>query len=169
MTFQEFSEVMNRRTRRLTHWLAVFGMAPLFLMLAITTVDVIGAKLFSRPVPGGPEVVAVLQVLAITSAAGFLQVLGGHTKIDFFVDRLPARLQAGVAVFIQFLILLLFLALCRESFLLGESLRLAGEVSSSAYIPLCIPAYFMGFCFIVVNLTLVAELLNLLARRERKS
>jgi len=158
-----------RQTRWLTRKLAYLGMASFFLMLAITTIDSIGAKLFSRPIPGGPEVVAVLQVLAIASAAGFLQVLGGHTKIDFFVDRLPARPRSLVAVFIQLLILLLFLGLCRESFLLGESLRQAGEVSSSARIPLYLPAYYMGFCFLVVNLALTAELLVLISEMVKRS
>ncbi|MGD8562127.1 MAG: TRAP transporter small permease [Desulfarculaceae bacterium] len=153
------------RIRRLSKWLCIFGQLPLFLMLAITALDVIGAKLFSLPVPGGPEVVASLQVLAIASAAGYLQMRGGHTRIDFFVDKLPSGLKAGVAVFIQFLVLILFAALCRECFLLGDSLKEAGEITSTAHIPLYPLAYFMSFCFLVVSLAALADLLMETARR----
>ncbi len=158
MNLFSLSGEVENWVRRVTGWLALFGLVPLFLMLVITFIDTIGAKIFLKPVPGAPEIVAALQVLAITSAAAFLHVSGGHIGIAFFVERLARRTRTRLSIGIDLLVFILFVLLFWKCWDLGLSLRKAGEITSTAHLPLYPLALFMCFCFALVSLVQLAQI-----------
>jgi len=166
MTLNRLSGEVEFWVKKTTKWLALLGLVPFFLMLVITFLDTVGTKIFLKPVPGAPEIVAALQVLAITSAAAFLHVSGGHTGITFFVDRLGRRVRTGLSIGVDILVLVLFVLLfwkCRD---LGLSLKKAGEITSTAHLPLYPLAFFMCFCFALVSLAQAAQIFIKLAKKE---
>lgn len=55
-------------------WVSVVGV---IIMVAITCIDVIGAKLFLLPVPGYIEVVSLIQVATVVFAVAATQRYGG--------------------------------------------------------------------------------------------
>lgn len=160
-----FSGEIEIWINRIMRWLSLAGVVPLFLMLFITFLDTIGTKIFLKPVTGAPEIVAALQVLAITCAAGFLHISGGHTGITFFVERLGRKSKMGLSIGVDILVLVLFFLLFWKCWDLGVSLQKAGEITSTAQIPLYPLAFFMCFCFALVSLAQVAQTFVKLAKK----
>lgn len=142
-----------------TKWLMYVGIVPLFLMCLSTVVDVVGAKLFMRPIIGNLEIVATLQVLALSSAVAFLQIKGGHTRVDFLVERFGERAKVVNSVVVSFMSLVLWVLLTWTSFARGQTFQSAGQVTSNLRIPLFLPAYAMSFCFAIVSLVLLLQFL----------
>ena len=72
------------------------GLAALLLMMVITTLDVLGTKLFLTPVFGAIDIMMLAQLVAMSFAVGATLIIGLHVTVEFFVPLLPERLQAVV-------------------------------------------------------------------------
>lgn len=73
--------------------LAYTAAAVMFLMMAVTLVDVVGRNLFSAPLPGGFEVTELL--LAVIIFLGLPMVTAGasHVDVDLCDPTVPERLK----------------------------------------------------------------------------
>jgi TRAP-type C4-dicarboxylate transport system permease small subunit len=143
------------------------GMAGLFLMAMVTIVDVIGSKIFSRPLFGSDEILGASQVIAISSAFAFTQILHGHTEVDFFANRMGRAMESFIRVFAPFAGLVLFIILSWNLYSYGASLRAAGEVTSSARLPLYPFVFYMAFCFTMTSFVLLTEFIHALLKTGR--
>lgn len=147
MTFLEKFEKFNQKISMTIEWV---GVAALFVMMAITTVDVIGAKMFLKPVFGALDVMAIAQLLAMSFAVSTALILGRHVQVEFFVMLLPERGAAFVDCIVNFLGLVLFVLIVWRLSVFAMDLKIDGEVTSTARIPFypfvfgaafaCIPA-----------------------------
>jgi len=136
------------------------GLVAIMLMILITCVDVIGAKIFLRPVFGAIDIVMLAQLIAIAFAVGATLLMGRHVQVEFFVMMLPQKLQAIVDAVIQVLGLGLFILITWQLFVYAHLLRTTGEVSSTARIPLHYFAYAVALSLIPVCLILLYYLLK---------
>ena len=66
--------------RRISAWIEWVGFAAICLMVALTCVDVIGAKIFRTPVFGALDVMMIAQLLAISFAGSMALILGRHVQ-----------------------------------------------------------------------------------------
>jgi TRAP-type C4-dicarboxylate transport system permease small subunit len=123
-------------------------------------VDVIGIKLFNRPIPGGIEVVAFLGVVVTAFAIAYTQFLRGHIQVEFVVMRLPQRAQSVIAAFVALLGLVLFILLAWQSVEYGLSLAAKGTVSMTQRIPFYPFVHAVAFCCIPVCLLLLVEFIR---------
>lgn len=147
MTFLDKFENFNKKISMGIEWV---GVAALFLMMIITTVDVIGAKMFLLPVFGALDVMAIAQLVAMTFAVSMALILGRHVQVEFFVMLLPQRAAAFVDCIVNLLGIFLFVLIVWRLWMFAYDLRIDGEVSSTARIPFypfvfgaaiaCIPA-----------------------------
>jgi len=112
------------------------GISAFLLMMVITCVDVVGAKLFRTPVFGSIDVVMLAQLVAISFAASITLIMGRHVKVEFFVLLLPRRLQVIIDRIVHFLGFAFFVLIVWRLFIYGYSLQTGGEESATAYIPL---------------------------------
>ena len=138
MTFLDKFGKFNEKISLTIEWVGVAG---LFLMMIITTVDVIGAKLFLKPVYGALDVMAIAQLLAMSFAVSMALILGRHVQVEFFVMLLPDRAAAFVDCIVNFLGIILFTLIIWRLGIFAYDLKIDGEVSSTARIPL-FPFYF---------------------------
>jgi TRAP-type C4-dicarboxylate transport system permease small subunit len=80
---------------RLGHWagraLGSVAAAVLFAMMALTFLDVVGRKLFSRPVQGAYELTEFLMGTLIFSALPLVTAREGHVTIDVLDQLVPGR------------------------------------------------------------------------------
>ena len=90
--------------RRVSGWVEWIGLFALLLIMALTWVDVVGAKVFLAPVFGAIDMVMLAQLIAISFAGSMALILGRHVQVEFFVPLLPKRLQIIVDCFVHFLI-----------------------------------------------------------------
>ena len=136
----------------LSNYLEWVGIIGFLLMMTITCVDVIGAKLFLYPVLGAIDIVKLSQLVAISFAAGATLILGKHIQVDFFMVMFPQRFQAVVDAIVSFLGFALFAVFVWQLVVYGYSLQQGSEVSSTIHLPLHLFAY--GFALASLPLCL---------------
>ena len=152
-TFSEWAD-------RLSDWGEWVGVIGIIVMVAITCVDVIGAKLFLLPVPGCIEVVSLAQVATIVFAVAATQKRGGHISVEMFVSSFPPRIKAMVAGLVALLNLTLFVFLIYEGIGLGNEYLDAGEVTATAQIPIYPFAYAFSVALLPVAMMVLVDLVK---------
>jgi TRAP-type C4-dicarboxylate transport system permease small subunit len=158
----------ERFNRRLSSWFEWIGLAGLLLMMVITCIDVVGAKVFLWPVLGALDIVMLSQTAAIAFAASMALILGRHIRVEFFVARLPRRAQAVIDSCVLLLGLGLFIVIMWRLCVLGHSFQTSGEYSPTAYIPLYPFAYGIALASIPVCLVLLLEFLKSLTKMVQR-
>ncbi|TET88810.1 MAG: TRAP transporter small permease [Desulfobacteraceae bacterium] len=133
MTFLERFQRVNRLISGLMEWIGIFAYV---LIMGITCIDVVGAKLFRTPVFGAIDVVMLAQLVAISFAASITLIMGRHVQVEFFVLLLPKRLQVIIDCIVHLLGFALFLLIVWRLFVFGYSFQTGGEETATAYIPL---------------------------------
>lgn len=142
-------------------WIASAGLVAILLLIVA---DVIGIKVFSRPVPGGIELVSFLAVVAIAFAAPFTQVMRGHVAVDFIVEKFPRRAKLIVDALMTFFSVCLFALLTWYTFKYAGELKSSGEVSMSQKIPFYPFVYGMAVCFVAMLLLLIMDFVKSIAK-----
>jgi TRAP-type C4-dicarboxylate transport system permease small subunit len=142
-------------------WIAGAGLVSMLLLIVG---DVIGIRFFSRPVPGGIEIVSFMAVVAIAFAVPYTQVMRGHVAVDFIVEKFPRRARLVVDVITGFLSACLFAALAVYSFKYAVKLQSTGEVSMTQKIPFYPFVYGMGVCFVATLLILLGDFARSIAK-----
>jgi len=153
-------ERLERFAERSARWVTVIAGTALVGMLALTTADIVGMKLFSQPVPGAIEIVGYLGVLVTAFAIAYTLVERGHVQVEFFVTRMPPRIQAAVSAFVSLLGLVLFALLAWRSFEYARIVQATGQVSMTQRIPFHPFIYAIAFCCIPVCLVLLGQVLR---------
>jgi TRAP-type C4-dicarboxylate transport system permease small subunit len=146
---------LEQITHKISQWMEVVGTVAIFGIVLFPCVDVVGGKIFSRPLPGSYELVVFCQLLAIPFAVAASLLKGKHIAVDLFVNILPLRVRALINCFVAVLGLSLFSAICWQAFLYGNSLRAAQEVSGTIEVPLYPFAYSLSLSCIPVCLIFI--------------
>jgi len=133
------------------------GLVAFICMMLLTTIDVIGAKLFQHPVPGALDLMMILQLLALGFALSMSYITNRHVEVEFFMPLMPKLAQRITALFVQSLMLALFSTMTWQLFLYGHDLKMYGEVSSTIRIPLYPFTYAAAVAFIPVCLVALAK------------
>ena len=163
MNFTAWLGKFEKFNSRLSGWFEVIGIAGLLLMVLITGIDVVGAKLFTWRLLGALDIVMLSQIVAIAFAAACTLIVGRHVRVEFLVSRLPLRAQAVIDSVVSILGLGLFILIIWRLIALGYSFQTAGEATATIYIPLYPFAYGIAFASIPVCLVFIADLVKSLA------
>jgi TRAP-type C4-dicarboxylate transport system permease small subunit len=158
----------ERFNRRLSGWCEWLGIAAMLLMMVITCIDVVGAKVFLQPFLGAIDIVMLSQIVAISSAASMALIVGRHIQVEFFFNLLPRRAQAVINSFVLLLCLGLFILIIWRLGVLGHSFQTSGEYSPTAYIPLYPFAYVIALASIPVCLVFLQRFLKSMTKRAQK-
>ena len=157
-------EKFNKRLSEGVEWI---GFAALFLMVVLTCVDVVGAKLFRAPIFGALDVVILAQLIAVSFAVAIGLIMGRHVQVEFFVMLLPKRLQSGIDCFVNFLGLVLFIVIVWRLFAYGYGMQVGGEESMTARIPLAPFAYAAAVGLMPVCLIYLQKLLTSIVKTAK--
>jgi len=163
VNFSAWLDKFEKFNSRLSGWFEVIGIAGLLLMVLITGIDVVGAKLFTWRLLGALDIVMLSQIVAIAFAAACTLIVGRHVRVEFLVSRLPQRVQAVIDSIVSILGLGLFILIIWRLIALGYSFQTAGEATATIYIPLYPFAYGIAFASIPVCLVFIADLVKSLA------
>ncbi len=158
----------ERFNRRVSNWFEWLGLAGLLLMMVITCIDVVGAKVFLWRLLGAIDIVMLSQIVAIAFAASMALILGRHIRVEFFFSLLPRRAQAVINSCVLLLGLGLFSVIVWRLCVLGYSFQTSGEYSATAHIPLYPFAYGIALASIPVCLVLLLEFLKSLTKRVQR-
>jgi len=144
--------------RRLGSVFEYFALINLLMMVAITCIDVVGAKVFLKPVLGAIDIVMLNQLLAISFAGTVTLILGRHVQVEFIVMLLPKRISAAVESLVWLLALCFFAVVTWRLFVYGA--ETGGEVSATARIPLSPFVYAAAVSFIPLCCALAANIIK---------
>ena len=162
--FEKF-EKFNVKLSRAFEWVSIGAM---LLIVAVTFMDVAGAKFFRLPLPGSIDIVMLAQLVAIAFAAGMALIKGRHIQVEFFVRLLPRNLQKVIDIFVLLLTLLLFSAIIWRLGVLGYSFQTSGEYSATIRIPYYPFAYGLALACVPVWLITLVQLLKALTMGVQK-
>lgn len=150
-------EKLKKINQSFSGWLAWVGLVGILVMMVITCVDVIGAKVFLTPVFGALDIVMIAQLVAISFAGAATYILGRHVQVEFFVAILPKRAQAVVDAFILMLGFVFFVVVVWRLVAYGYSFQTGGEVSPTLRMPLYPFAYGAAFAIVPLCLLLLSD------------
>jgi TRAP-type C4-dicarboxylate transport system permease small subunit len=156
----------ERVNRRLSSWFEWIGLAAMLVMMAITCIDVVGAKVFRCPLLGAIDIVMLVQIVAIAFAASMALILGRHIQVEFFFNLLPRRAQAVIDSIVLLLGLGLFMVIMWRLSVLGHLLQTAGDYSATIRIPYYPFAYGIALASIPVCLVFLLEFLKSLTKKR---
>ncbi|MDD5205870.1 MAG: TRAP transporter small permease [Desulfobacterales bacterium] len=144
------------------------GLIAMIVMVFITTLDVMGAKLFLRPVFGALDAVMVLQLVAVSFAATITLLMGRHIEVEFLTVLFPERVQAIIDIFVRLACLVLFVILFWYMVVYAHHLQVRMETTPTARVPLYPFAYGAAIAFIPVCLAYVSIVIKCFMRIIRK-
>ena len=163
----EFNSFLNRFTkfnRLVSSKFELVALAGLLIVAAVTCIDVIGSKAFLLPFPGSVDITGLAQIVAMSFAVAFTQIIGRHVRVEFFVSKLSRSAQGVIGSFVSLLSLVFFILITWRSVVLGNTFLTGGQTSSTAAIPLYPFAYLIAIASIPVCLVFLEEFLRSLAK-----
>ena len=162
--FDKF-EKLNGQLSRWAEWLSI---AAILLMVAITCIDVVGAKIFKWRLPGAIDIVMLTQLVAIAFAAGMTLIKGRHIQVEFFIKLLPKRVQKVIDSIVLLIVLGLFSIIIWRVIVLGYSFQTSGEYSATIHIPYYPFAYGIALASIPVWLVILVQFIQSLTKSVQK-
>lgn len=99
----------------------------LFALMAVTMADVVGRDLFSRPLPGGNEIVQILMAGIIYAALPSVCRQEGHVTVDLLDGLTPRKMVPFRQVFLNLSGFVILGTICWCLWLLAQDLRDAKE------------------------------------------
>jgi len=148
----------DRIIRRLSSIFEYFALINLLMMVAVTCLDVFGAKVFLKPILGAIDLVMLNQLLAVSFAGTATLLLGRHVQVEFVTMLLPKRVRVALESVVWLVVLFFFVIVVWRMFVYAA--ETGGEVSATARIPLSPFAYAAAVSFIPVCLAILADLLK---------
>ncbi|MFH1488144.1 MAG: TRAP transporter small permease [Pseudomonadota bacterium] len=158
--FESFSNGLSG----LFEWVAILG---LIVVMAMTCFDVMGTKIFLKPVPGALDFVTFSQAIAIAFAAAVTLIHGRHIQVAFFTKILPKRMQSIVDFTMNIFGLGFFVLVVWQLFDLGGYFKKGGEQSMEIGIPLYPICYAIAVACIPVCLLYVVKILRSFSKAEK--
>ncbi len=140
-------------------WFENIAIVAIVGIIISNLIDVIGAKLFSKPIAAGTEIVYFLQVIAMAAALTATKNDGKHIRIEF-VDSIRGRLKYVFHLIVAVLGLALFVILCWKSIDYGMALKINQDVTAASKIALYPFAFWIAISCIPLCLVLLKELLE---------
>jgi len=80
---------------RFLNWITSLGATCAWLIMAVLTfIDVVGREVFSRPVPGGYEIIQVLMAIGVFFSMPLVALHKGQVTVDIFRQIFPPGLKS---------------------------------------------------------------------------
>lgn len=153
-------EKFERLNETVSGWAQSVAFGAVLFMVALTCIDVLGAKLFRLPVPGSLDLMMLAQLVAISFAGAMTLIRDRHVSVEFFVMLLPRRVRAAVDCVVQLLCLFLFVIVVWRLFDHGYHLQTGGEQTPTIQIPVAPFSYAAALAMVPMCLVFAQRLLH---------
>jgi TRAP-type C4-dicarboxylate transport system permease small subunit len=156
-SFQKNSLLLARR-------LDMIAAMAIFVMMALTCVDVFLRYFFRKPIPGTYEIIALLGAVAVSFAMAHTLAEKGHVAVSLIVQLFPKRLQGIIEGVMSIFGIILFGLIAWQSVLYGLDCQRSGEVSLTLELPFYPIIYGVALGSGVVCLVLLVDLANAIVK-----
>jgi len=158
----------RRHSLSLARRLDFIAAAAVFVMMALTVVDVFLRYFFRKPIPGTYEIVALLGAVAASFAMAHTLTARGHVAVSLIVQLFSKRLQGTIESLISVFGFVLFGLIAWQSVLYGMDCQRSGEVSLTLQLPFYPIIYGVALGAGVVCLVLLVDLVDAIAKLRDK-
>ncbi len=145
---------------RISYGFELIALMALTVMLILVTVDILGGKMFSRPVPGAMDLTSLLSLLVIGFAMPRSYQMGRHIKVDFGVSLMPKPVLRVTRFLSLCLCGLFFAFIIWQMFLYSGDLLEYGEKSLTVKIALYPFGYALAVAFLPLLVIVLLQLIN---------
>jgi len=151
--------------RRVVRLLCYLGMLLLIPLMLLTSAEVVGRGLWSRPIPGTMEISSYLLSIFILLGLAYTQQVKGHVRVNMLTARLPERLRLGLEIFTTLLSILIVGIMCWQGWVIGMEER---SVSDMLRIPQRPFRLLVAVAALLLLLELVIDLIEAARRLARR-
>jgi TRAP-type C4-dicarboxylate transport system permease small subunit len=130
----------------------------LFVMLLVSTADVLGRYFFNRPLSGSQEVSEILLPGVVLLGWAYAQRFKVHVSIDILFNRFPPRSRAIVALLTTCLALAISILIIWQGMLLSISYLKMGRLIRNINVPIFIPRLLVPLGGLSLFLVLIVDL-----------
>ena len=142
------------------------GIVAAVIMIVVSFINVVAAKIFISPMRGATEYVSFSQILAISFVLAVDLFEKRHIAVDFLANILSKTADRVLDFFVALLETGFFSVLAYQCLRYGASLHRAGEISSGAYLPLYIFCYAIFIGCICALLYCISEMISIVTGRR---
>lgn len=160
-------KIASRKLRIFSSAMSYVGAASLFGMMCLTTADVLGRYIFSKPITGVYEITEYLVLILIFSFIGFTQSQGSHVSVDLLLPKLPAKAGFVIDLVNHVICLVLMAIIFWMGILKAIDLRSVGEASPNLGIPAYPFAFFLALGCLIMCIEYLRNIFELLADRKK--
>ena len=139
--------------------LKISGATCLVVMTMVTCVDVVGRYL-GHPILGSVEIAGFMATLAAALALPYTHHMNGHIGVEVVVRLLSQRTQAVIGLCTNALAFLMFAVISWRMTDYAGTMRRSGEVSISLEFPEHTIIYITAFCFLILTMNLLEDVLK---------
>jgi TRAP-type C4-dicarboxylate transport system permease small subunit len=150
---------------RISQWMDFIAVAALTFMMSLTMADVI-CRSFGSPIIGTYEIVGLSSAITIGFAVPFTSWKKGHVFMDFVVDRLSATKKIALMVVTRLMVILLFIFIGVNLFMLGHEYYVSREVSQTIRMPIYPFVYAVAVVCFIECYVILCEMLKVVSGRD---
>lgn len=140
--------------------LTVMSAIPLFTLMCITVIDVVGRYLFSRPLGGGFELTEMLLAVAVFASLPLVELREEHLAIDLLDRRYSERAQRWRRLLVYTVSAIAMCAIARQMFTKAAAIGRDAMTTAVLLLPVAPAAYFVASMCVVAALLLVGKSLQ---------
>ena len=148
----------------LTRALCYIGMFLLIPMMLLTSGDVVGRALWSRPIPGTVELSSYLLAVFILLGIAYTYQVKGHVRVSMLVSRLPRKAGIVLDIFTTLLSLFIIFILAWQGWVVGMEERTVSDMLRIPQLPFRLLVSVAG---VFLCLELVIDLIGSIERLVR--
>lgn len=127
---------MQTRIHNILNRIATIGSTFAWVAIAIITfIDVIGREIFSRPIPGGYEIIQLLMSVGVFFSFPLVALCKGHVKVDLFTNLFSDEVNRFIDVLAKLTSILFFGVLAYALYLLTIHAYSTNVITFSLKIP----------------------------------
>jgi len=157
---------MIRKTiQRVTLSLSYVGMFFLIPMMLLTSGEVVGRALWSRPIPGSMELSSYLLAIFILLGIAYTHQVKGQVRVTMLVSRLPERVALLLDVITTLLSLFIIAIMTWQGWVVGMEERTVSDMLRIPQFPFRLLVSLAGFFLCLELLLDLTDSLRKLVKR----
>ncbi|KAA9030602.1 TRAP transporter small permease [Niallia endozanthoxylica] len=166
---QKLTLTVEKITKSINNIMHKISSVILFLLMFLTTADVLGRYFFNSPITGTYELTGLALALMIFFSLGSGQLSKDHIEIDFLTNMMSEKAQAALYALASFILFILMTLTTWQLFLYSMRTMQGGELSGDLGLPLYIFMFVCAVGAVAFTLTYLLDTLQSILKVVKKS
>jgi len=144
---------MRKFIQKMTFSISFVGMFFLIPMMLLTTGEVVGRAVWSRPIPGSMELSSYMLSIFVLLGIAYTHQVGGHVRVTMLVSRIPVKAAIVLQVLTTLLSLFIIGVMAWQGWVVGMEERTVSDMLRVPQFPFRMLVSVAGF-FLFLELLL---------------